>query len=444
MQEHALDLDFFEHVFLYKSLTDEKFLGSIVDIVKPAFFKDRNIKSIFSIIKEFYVKNTTVPTLTEIKAYLSTDKLKESFKEAISKFKDIDKNFNEEELYRNAERFLREKAVYTTMLEVADKCSKGEINTAEILEKFDTSCSINLAMDLGIEILTDSQLIIDDLNKVESFISTGYPWIDQRIGGGLQQNGRSLYVFAGETNIGKSIFLANVATNIAKQNKTVLLISLEMPELIYAKRLSSNITKIPIFRLKGEQDQLKIGLDEFNKKNPSARIYVKEFPPSTISPLQLNAFIKKFIAKGIKVDAIVLDYLNLIHSPTGTNSYERVKYVTEKVRAMSYVFNCPIISATQLNRSGYNESDPSIATISESIGLAATADVVMSIFQTDEERELGVIHLGMMKNRFGPNFGNILLRVDYPTLTITQDDNINDTDESNSLTSTLKALADNN
>jgi len=49
-----------------------------------------------------------------------------------------------------------------------------------------------------------------------------------------------------------------------------------------------------------------------------------------------------------------------------------------------------------------------------------------------------------MKNRFGPNFGNVLLRIDYPTLSITQDDTINDTDESNSLASTLKTLADNN
>lgn len=444
MQSYELDLDYFENIVLYKSLTDEKYLGSIADFLKSSYFKDKNIKSIISLIRDFYIKNGTVPTLTEVKAYLNTDKLKESFKEAISKFKDIDKNFNEDELYKNTERFLKEKAVYTTMLDVADKCSKGEINTSEILEKFENSCSINLSVDLGIEILANSQAIVDDLNKVENFISTGYQWIDQRIGGGLQENGRSLYVFAGETNIGKSIFLANIAVNIAKQNKTVLIISLEMPELIYAKRLSSNITKIPLFRLKGEQEQLKIGIDEFNRKTPNAKIFVKEFPPSTVTPLQLNAFIKKFLAKGIKIDAIVIDYLNLIHSSIGNNSYERVKYVTEKIRAMSYMFNCPIISATQLNRSGYSENDPSIATISESIGLAATADVVMSIFQTDEERELGVIHLGMMKNRFGPNFGNILLRIDYPTLSITQDDTINDTDESNSLTSTLKTLADNN
>jgi len=442
MQE--LDLDFFEKVVLYKSLTDERYLGSIIDYIKPEFFKDKKIKDVFDIIKQFYVTNNTVPTVTEIKTYLNTDKLKESFKDTILSIKEIDKNLNEDELYKNTERFLKEKAVYVTMVDVAEKCSKGEINTSEILKKFEGACSINLSIDLGLEVLSNSNLIIDDLNKVEDFISTGYPWIDQKIGGGLQANGRSLYVFAGETNIGKSIFLANIACNIAKQNKTVLIISLEMPELIYAKRLSSNITKIPVFRLKGEQEQLKAGIDEFANKNPQAKIFIKEFPPATVSPLHLSAFVKKFIAKGIKVDAIVVDYLNLVHSPYGNNSYERVKYVTEKIRAMSYIFNCPIVSATQLNRSGYNESDPSISTISESIGLAATADVLLSIFQTDEERELGVIHLGMMKNRFGPNFGNVLLRIDYPTLTISEDESINDTEESAAISNTLKILSENN
>ena len=439
-----LDLDFFEKVILYKSITDEKYLGSIIDYFKPSFFKDKKIKDIFQIISDFYIANNTVPTVTEIKSYLNTDKLKESFKDTVLTLKEIDKNINEDELYRNTERFLKEKAVYTTMVDVAEKCSKNDINTSEILSKFESACSINLTVDLGIEVLSNSDLIIKDLNKEENFISTGYPWIDQKIGGGLQENGRALYVFAGETNIGKSVFLANIAVNIANQNKTVLIISLEMPEIIYAKRLSSNITKIPIFRLKGEQDQLKTGITDFSRKNPNSKIFIKEFPPSTLTPIQLNAFIKKFLSKGIKVDAIVIDYLNLLHSPYGNNSYERVKFVTEKVRALSYMFNCPIISATQLNRSGYNESDPSISTISESIGLAATADVLLSIYQSEEERELGVIHLGMMKNRFGPNFGNVLLRIDYPTLTISEDSSINDTEESSSITSTLKILTENN
>ena len=53
-----------------------------------------------------------------------------------------------------------------------------------------------------------------------------------------------------------------------------------------------------------------------------------------------------------------------------------------------------------------------------SIGLAATCDVICSLWQEDEDRELGVINMGMQKNRFGPNFGNAAFRCNYNTLTL--------------------------
>ena len=132
----------------------------------------------------------------------------------------------------------------------------------------------------------------------------------------------------------------------------------------------------------------------------------------------------EFQEQGIKLDAIVLDYLNLMHSPIGNNSYERIKHVTEQVRAMSYLFNCPIISATQLNRAGFDTDNPDLATISESIGLAATADAIISIFQNEEDRGIGIIRLGMMKNRYGPRGMTQAMRIDYSTLTIEQADDI--------------------
>ena len=53
-----------------------------------------------------------------------------------------------------------------------------------------------------------------------------------------------------------------------------------------------------------------------------------------------------------------------------------------------------------------------------SIGLAATTDVMCSIWQDEESKELGVINMGMMKNRFGPNFGSGAFRCNYNTLTL--------------------------
>ena len=88
---------------------------------------------------------------------------------------------------------------------------------------------------------------------------------------------------------------------------------------------------------------------------------------------------------------------------------------------MSYIFSCPVITATQLNRTGYNEINPGLETVGESYGLAATADCMFSIWQEEEDAELGIIKLGLMKNRFGQNFGSVTLSIDYPTLTLRED-----------------------
>ena len=108
---------------------------------------------------------------------------------------------------------------------------------------------------------------------------------------------------------------------------------------------------------------------------------------------------------------------------------------------MTYIFNCPIISATQLNRQGFGSDNPDLATISESVGLAATADVIVSIYQNAEDRELGIIRLGMMKNRYGPRGHTQAMRIDYSTLTITQSEEDFSISESDSSYNAIQALS---
>ena len=415
---------------MYNALTDSGYLSTIADIVQPDYFKSKDIASVFTIIKEFNDKRNQLPTTTEIKQYLVTDDQKESFKRLVTSFSEIDKNINKDELIENTEQFLKEKAVYHTMLKAAEDISAGDVDTTVILDKFEKSCNISLVTDLGLGVKSNIDDIIEDLTTVEDKIPSTWEWLDDSLDGGFLQAGKSLYVFAGETNIGKSIFLGNVASNIAKQGKNVLLVTLEMSELLYARRICTNISKIPMKEMAVNGSSLRAAVTE-----SPGNIYIKEFPPSTVTPNQIKAFCKKFQDKGIKLDAIVIDYLNLIHSPIGNNSYERIKNVTEQIRAISYVFNCPIISATQLNRAGFDQDNPDLATISESIGLAATADVIMSIFQNDEDRDLGIIRLGMMKNRYGPRGMTQPMRIDYSTLSIEQADDIDDLEDDNTLQS---------
>lgn len=414
----TLDADYYESVMAYNMLLDESYLANIIDHLDEKYFNNKDISAIVRIVIDFYNKRSTPPTLTEIKGYLIDEALKKNYRNVIKLFENFDKKFNKDELYENTERFLKERAVYSTLLEVAEQTSNADIDTGSILNKFEKACGITLSTDLGLDYFDDIDKHINDLKTIDSTISSGWEWLDKKLDGGFLEEGRAIYVFAGETNIGKSIFLGNIAKNIAETGKSVLLVSLEMSELVYAKRITTNLTQIPIRDLNHRTDDIEDSVSQYKNKNKKSRIIVKEFPPSTITCKHLKGYIKKLVDRGVEIDAIVLDYVNLLRSDTGTNSYERIKYATEELRALSYVFSCPVITATQLNRQGYNEINPGLDTVGESYGLAATADAIFSIWREEEDIDLGVLKLGVMKNRFGENHGSVIMEINYDTLTL--------------------------
>lgn len=436
-----LDLDFFESVIMYKMLTDELYLATVIEHFQQKYFKDKNKQEIVGIIREFYLKRNTVPTIAEVKAYLTTSALKQSFKAIVAEFADFNKKFNEAEVFANTEQWLKEKAVFYALWETSDKCSKGEIDTSQILETMERACSITLMHDIGHDYFNQIDKHVADVSRAEQYLPTGWAWFDKKIGGGLLQRGRALYIFAGETNIGKSIFLGNIAANVAAQGKTVVLITLEMPEELYARRISAKLTKIPSANLSKNPNELRDKLYEYRVQHPNSRLIIKEFPPSTITPIQINAYLRKLTQMGIKPDLVVIDYINLLTTTVGTNSYEKVKYITEQTRALTYIYSCPIVSATQINRSGVGANEPGVETVSESMGLPATADVIWSIWAEDEDRELGILKVSQMKNRFGPNRGTVSMRIDYPTLTLIEDEQSSETDEAVATAVTLSMLS---
>ena len=425
MKNLPLDLELFESVLLYNALFDQSYLETIIHYTKPSFFKNKDLKSVFESVVSYYVEHKKVPNITELKTHIVDQDKRNSLKETILSFKTIDKQYDKEVLLKNTERFIKEKSVLNTVLKTSLDIQTGTIDASKILKDFETACNISLIDNLGFDYLESIDNHCDDLQKVFNVIPTGWKWLDEKLGGGLMADGRALYVFFGVTNVGKSIFLGNMATNLLNQDKTVVLISLEMPEQIYAKRISSQLSKIPFSDLKLQTVSLKKHLTQYKVKNKNAKLIIKEFPPKTVSPLHIKAYLEKLVRSGIKPDAIVIDYLNLI-SPNNAanNSYESVKEITEDIRALSYTFSCPIISATQANRSAFSTPNPDMDMTSESMGLSHTVDAQISIWTEKEDFELGIIHMGIVKNRFGPRQCHTVLEIDYETLSLKDPDDV--------------------
>ena len=82
------------------------------------------------------------------------------------------------------------------------------------------------------------------------------------------------------------------------------------------------------------------------------------------------------------------------------NTYVYIKSIAEEIRGFAVESNVPIITSSQLNREGYSSSDPDLTNTSESFGLPATADLMLSIISSEELDDLGQVMIKQLKNRF--------------------------------------------
>ena len=327
--QSPIDWKLFESVVIYNAIVSETYLASIVDVINPEFFNNTDIKLIVGVICNFYKQYNKAPNNTEIKLRLVEPEHKEAFKRVLLSFSDLDKQYNIDELLKNTERFFRERAVQQALLNTAESFSKNTVDIGQAYEMFSSACNLSIVDNLGCDYFGNPDSHINDLLVTNNYISTGFQWLDKRIGGGLLETGRALYVVSGATNSGKSIVLGNIATNIIGQGKNVIIVTMEMSESVYAKRISSQLSKIPLSTIALRTDELKNFINDY-KSRISSKLFIKEYAPKEVTVNHIRAYIQQLInKKHIKPDVIIIDYINLIQPTVITgHSYTDIKLVT--------------------------------------------------------------------------------------------------------------------
>lgn len=424
-------------------LENEQFLSITIPYLKTDLFSNKHNKRIVELLQKYFSKFNRKPTSTELSVFLNSDKLKEAYTIVKNNSDNITEEIDYNTLLDHTERFLKLQGFQNTLLQIAEKWDSvtDKEDLVSFYNNIEKIIGYSLRSSEGHNYFDELETHIDNLLTETNHLSTGIEWLDELLGGGFLLEGRSMYIFAGETNVGKSIFLHNMAVNIMKQNKKVILFSLEMSEQMYNIRITSTISELDNNTLKDNVEEIRDGAMRFKMMRPDTGLIVKEYPPNSVTPAILKTYTKQIIStKKFKPDAIVVDYLNLLTSD-GNNSYEKIKNISEQLRALSYEFQCPVITATQLNRSGYSGSGsssqaqvydqrgPGMSSVSESYGTGATADAVVGLFRTDQDKEDNAIHVNIMKNRFGSNYGVTRLGMNYRTMTVFEDEALNENDE---------------
>lgn len=245
-------------------------------------------------------------------------------------------------------------------------------------------------------------------------IPTNWKTVDEILNGGWDL--KTLNMFMGQSNVGKSSWMCNCAVNAANSGRNVLYVSCEMSERKLLKRIGSTRLKIPIAEydvLSRDKNFMKQKIQELNfgtsnKHNlfesKLGKISVKEFPTGTLTVHQLDAFIKRWQqVKGMKLDMVIIDYLTLMDAGkvSNDNLYMKGKALAEGVRSIAQKYNLVVISATQVARDAFNANDMNLKDMSESKAILETCDSLFAILQNEQMKKDKIYWLKCLKNRDG-------------------------------------------
>lgn len=413
--------DIIEKLLLKKALLDKNWLNILSNVYDSRWFKVPNLGLVLKLVLGFYKKYSSIPSNPAIQAlakrYIETrgdsDVKMSDVSQLLAEAMNIDLRIDDAVIQSNLKEFIRRNAFYNSLFDNAELLEKSPENYSKVVEKclenFDRVQKITFNdTDIGIDYFDKSSADShwDYIRNPSAKIKTGWESMDEYTNGGFLKDGKMLALFMAQAGLGKSVFLSNLAVNLLKQNLNVVVISLEMSEDVYACRFDAHISQSNINKLKDCEETARQRLAKFHEDYPGANLYIKEYPPRSITSNDIQTYVENLKNAGHQVDAIIVDYLNLVLPIRRTDSmFKDGMAVSEELRRLSYIFNVPVISAVQCNTEGMQSSEIDMQNVSESRGIVHTVDALFALYQLDEDRENGIINMKVVKNRLGGMVG---------------------------------------
>ena len=397
---------FLEQLMIKSIINDATFMSRVSKYLDYELFSNKSFNKVAKFYKQFWDNHSKLPSINEIKLFATDLSFFEAFKDTFDTVSCIDlSSIDKNIIYNNSEKFIKEKLAIITLTDVVNKLDKKNIEPEQLVNKFEEIAGISLLFEKGYDIYSDVDRYINSLKSTLNKLPTGFKEIDKFINGGVLANGKCLSIITAPTNMGKSIMLGNIAVNAAKAGKNVLIISLEMSEEVYAGRIYSALYDLPINSISFMTEELKQAISQASY----GKVLIKEFPPATMTVEQIDGYIDDLYKAGHKFDLVCVDYLTLLAAPGADNSNEAGKAITRKLRALTYKYNIPFWTACQINRDGMKEKTQELSHIAESIAIAAEADLIISLNQQPEDKEMNIMRATFLKSRLGANGFSISL-----------------------------------
>jgi archaellum biogenesis ATPase FlaH len=384
-------------------------MRKVIPFLKRDYFLETNEKIVYDKVKNFIDQYNSLPSKDALVIAIQNDKglNEDQFKEVFDTIQNLDPTeHNKEWLYKETEKFCKDKAVYNAILSSVaiidgrDK-SKSEDGIPALLQDALGVCFDN---NVGHDYLQNASSRYDFYHRVESRIPFDLDYFNKITNGGMPN--KTLNVVLAGTGVGKSLFMCHVAASCLAQGKNVLYITLEMAEERIAERIDANLMNISLDQLKELPKALFDSRIEKIRNKTEGTLIIKEYPTTGAHSGHFKALLNELqLKRQFKPDMIIIDYLNICASSRlkaggSVNSYTLVKSIAEELRGLAVEENVPILSATQTTRTGYGNTDVELTDTSESFGLPATVDFMFALISTEDLENMNQLMVKQLKNRY--------------------------------------------
>jgi len=310
--------------------------------------------------------------------------------------------FNETYVAGSTKQFLAERLYRKRMERAIELFDDG--NYDDMVEEI-TSASRQIAQ-LDTQITSFFDGVRDRIEmyatRDRKVIPTGFPTLDKMLEGGLARGG--LGIVFGPTGRGKSFFLINLAFGALKAGYTVAYLSLEILLSDLSARFDSLITGEGSRNYRAANPNALRRLPEQVRKfaeETKSKLFVDSVPSLTIPGVR-SYLDKLFSRHNVMLDLLVVDYAALMTSNRHFEQrYREIAWVVEHLREIAQERNMAVWTAAQGTRSSLDKDIPTAMDLAECYSQAATADVLIALCQTPEEKKNKMMRLWIDKNREG-------------------------------------------
>lgn len=249
-------------------------------------------------------------------------------------------------------------------------------------------------------------------------LRVGFDKLDDLLGG---LEGGDMIVIGARPAVGKSAFVTQITSNLAKQGKRIGFYNLEMQNKQVYERFVVNESGIGLTRLRRAVRFLGDEKEKFDKANErlskADNIVITSAGAKSVGDIKAES-------KHMDYDIIIIDYLQLLKADNTYrgNRTAEVGEISRAIKNLAMEFNIPIIALSQLNRVSTlkDDKEPTMSELREAGNIEQDASVIMLMWNIDEDDKTKK-GCKIEKNRQG-ECGKIVMRFNGDTMKFEETD----------------------